>query len=121
MPQLRMHLSFLVGLLWRVEQTVLPPRIHHPAKHLAKLWAQAGLALQASEIRDDFECHQALMIAALAMGIGAHQCKCACEHGLQAGDGVFGDVGGLHGGVHGGLVKDYLVRISLPWRVACST
>ena len=103
---------------------MLLPRFAHFAQHLAKFFAQGILVLQTSQVGDDLEADQALVVfvVAIAMRIRAHQAERACKYGFKAADVEFADVTALGVGLHGmSLHKQvYLVKISLPSLVACN-
>jgi hypothetical protein len=96
-------------MFWHLAQTMLTPSITHLAQNAPKLWAKAVLVLEAREVRDDFQTDQVLviLIAALAMRVGAHQAKRASEHRFYAADIEFVVVaGGLAGAHH--VLSDFL-------------
>jgi hypothetical protein len=64
------------------EQVVLLPRFTYFGQYAAKLRTQVLLALQAGEIRDDLQAHQALVVGvvAIAMRISTHEAERAREY-----------------------------------------
>ena len=103
---------------------MLLPRLAHFTQHLPKLFAQTVLVLQTSQVGDDLEADQALVVfvVAIAMRIRAHEAERACKYGFKAADVEFADVTALGVGLHGMSLPErvYLVKISLPSLVACN-
>lgn len=89
MPELSGPMIRLRRALRRLKQTMLLPRIGHFAQHDAKLGAERVLALQALQVRHDFERHQGLVFATRAVRVGAHQAERASQHGFKARNVVF--------------------------------